>query len=103
MAEITHYSIRMYGGPDGSEAGIRAQIYLFGKGNTLDGLLQFWAEGFELPPSKKELFITLNFNDSTLGAVIDMLRNESPIFLIWQEALQNGWIGTHQEPTGEGE
>ena len=103
MSEIKNYSIRINAGPDGSLNGCRAQIYLFGNDNTMDGMINFYEQGSEIPATKNELYIVLSMPASRLHDVVDMLRNESPVYLRWQESTKNAYLSTGQEPTGEGE
>lgn len=35
--------------------------------------------------------------------VVDMLRNESPVFIGWQTSIGNAYLATSHEPVGEGE
>ena len=46
--------------------------------------------------------VTLYYRISLLPHVIDMLRNEKPVFLLWAGA-QNSCITTSEEPVGEEE
>ncbi|MEM7657444.1 MAG: hypothetical protein AAF399_15025 [Bacteroidota bacterium] len=104
MPEIKHYAIRFHGGPQGSGSGIRTQIHLFDDKNRMVGAVDFYEQGHSLPiDSKQDQLIRLSLPSDQAFAIIDMLRNEKPIFLEWQERLQNGYLGTSQEPVGEGE
>jgi hypothetical protein len=38
-----------------------------------------------------------------LAAVLDMLRNERPVYLHWSEAWRQAWLDTRAEPVREAE
>lgn len=103
MTEIKHYAIRYHGGPKGSGRHIRAQIHLFDARNRMVGSVDFYDEGQPLPGDQKDSIIHMALPASHIHGVVDMIRNEKPIFLAWQETLQNAYLGTSQEPVGEGE
>lgn len=103
MAEIKHYAIRIHGGIQGSGKGIRAQIHLFGEQNKLVGRVDFIDEGHTLLPDTKGDMIQLSLPASQLSVVVDILRNEGPVYIEWQESIKNAYLGTGQEPVGEGE
>lgn len=103
--EIKNYAVRYHGGPQGSGEGIRGQIHLLGQQNRLVGWLDFYDAGRQLPRDHKTAqgHIVLSFYFEAMFSVVDILRNEKPIYLYWQESIQNGYLGTGQEPVGEGE
>ena len=43
-----------------------------------------------------------HYNRSAIPQVIDLLRNESPVYLLWGEG-RNTALATDYEPVGEGE
>lgn len=45
----------------------------------------------------------LYYRRSLFPQIIDMLRNEKPVFLRWVGKFQHGWIAAGKEPTGEEE
>ena len=94
----------MYGGPAGSEKGVRAKIFLFDSTNVTAGILSFYDPGHTVPKDKKVgISVRMAMNVSELHGVVDILRNEAPIYLLWQESEQRGILSTSQEPVGEGE
>ena len=103
MPEIKQYAIRFHGGPEGSGSGIRAQIHLFDSQNRMVGAVDFYEDSHSLPEDSQQELIRMAMPSSQAYAVIDMLRNEKPIFLEWQATLKNAYLGTSQEPVGEGE
>lgn len=103
MTEITHYAIRYHGGPKGSGRNVRAHIHLFDARNHLVGSVDFYDEGHPLLSDHKDRIIHMALPSTHLRGVVDMLRHEKPIYLAWQETLQNAYLGTSQEPVGEAE
>lgn len=105
MKEIKRYALKIFGGPSGSGKGKRGSIYLFDKDNRGLGRIDFWDEGIMLPKDEKSEMegVLFSLYQERWYDVVDMLRNESPVFIAWQEKLQNAYIGTSQEPVGEGE
>ncbi|MEL6671340.1 MAG: hypothetical protein AAFR61_04085 [Bacteroidota bacterium] len=103
MPEIKNYAIRFYGGPKGSDEGIRARVHLFDDQNKMVGGVDFYDSGFEMPVDIAEPQIRMSMPAGQIYAVVDILRNEKPIFLEWQAGLNQGYLGTSQEPVGEGE
>ena len=105
MKEIKRYGMKIYGGPQGSGRGKRASIFLFDKDNRGIGTIDFWEEGIKLPADQlsESLGVQFSLYITRMDDVVDMLRNEKPVFIAWQESLKNAYIGTSTEPVGEGE
>ena len=105
MTQSIHtYAVRFHGGPAGSGQGIRAQIHLFGADRHMLGYVDFYDSGANLPEDiLQDNIITLSLYITELPAVVDILRNEEPVYIAWQENLRNAYIGTSQERVGEGE
>ncbi|MEM6631924.1 MAG: hypothetical protein AAF694_19765 [Bacteroidota bacterium] len=104
MKEIKNYAVQMYGGPAGSEQGVRAKIFLFDSTNVTAGILSFYDAGFSIPKDKKVgISVRMAMYVNELHSIVDILRNEAPIYLLWQESEQRGILSTSQEPVGEGE
>ncbi|MEL6695280.1 MAG: hypothetical protein AAFV78_07215 [Bacteroidota bacterium] len=103
MPEVKHYAVRVHGGPKGEGHKIRAQIHLFDDKNKLVGVIDFFDPKTTLPEDESGELIRMALPSDQLSTIIDILRNEKPIFLEWQDALKNAYISTTQEPVGEGE
>jgi len=104
MKEIKNYAVRFYGGPNEEQSGTRAQIFLFDKENSMMGIVNFKSQGWTIPNDEKdERRITFSMPIQELAPLVDILRNESPVYLGWQEKGQKALISTSQEPVGEGE
>jgi hypothetical protein len=81
-----------------------AGIYLFEQGNNR-GYAYFYPDGTPLSPpviNSTNNFIALSFNLSQFAAVIDLLREEQPIYL-YEFGASNAGLMSGNEPTGEEE
>ena len=67
------------------------------------GVIDFFDPKTTLPEDRNEELIRMALPSDQLSAIVDILRNEKPIFLEWQKSLQNAYLATSQEPVGEGE
>lgn len=100
MANVTSYSVLIYGGPDGYQTN-RAQIQLK-DGNNVVAWVRFNDPGmaFENDDMLGNI-IRMHLPTTMFHSVLDMLRNESPITVYF--AQNRGFLGTGGEPVGEGE
>jgi len=59
----------------------------------------------ELPPPREGLngVVYVSYRYKWLSDIIDMLRNEKPVYFSWSRAEQNAIITTGEEPIGEEE
>ncbi len=103
MPEIKQYAVRFHGGPKAQGTGMRAQVHLFGVDNRLIGEIHFMDDGLLLPEDVSEPRLIMALPVSMLDNVVDLLRNEGPVFIEWQAKIDNVYLGTSQEPVGEGE
>jgi hypothetical protein len=66
--------------------------------------IAFYNEGFDVPGnSKTGNLINLNFPISKFNYVIDLLRNEDPVYISYNETNKLGVISSAKEEVGEGE
>jgi hypothetical protein len=86
------------------ETGKRAEMRLYEDGAGLIARIMFLAQNAPLPASEKEIdgTLLLYYAYDDLPQVLDILRNEKPLFLIWEEGL-SAHLSTGPEPIGEGE
>ncbi len=100
MANVTSYSILIYGGPDGYQTN-RAQIQLQ-NGSTVVAWLRFNDPGMTFETDDKLGSIIRMYLPSTMfQSVLDILRNETPLNIYFSQG--RGFFGTGAEPVGEGE
>jgi hypothetical protein len=101
MAEVTGYSILVYGGPEGYQTN-RAQIYLTGANNTGLAFLRFNDPGMTFEADYIDGgIIRMHLPSTMFQSVLDILRNEQPLNVYF--AQNRGFFGTSSEPVGEGE
>ncbi len=100
MANVTSYSILVYGSPDGYQTN-RSQIQLM-NGNTVVAWLRFNDPGmtFENDYVSNNI-IRMHLPSTMFQSVLDILRNESPLNIYFAQG--RGFFGTSTEPVGEGE
>ncbi len=101
MPEIKNYAVRVYGNQQDNN--ILAQVHLFDEHNKMVGGIDFYSNQASLPADSEKPFLKTAMNISRLDSVVDLLRNEKPIFLEWQKHLHHVYLSTSQEPVGEGE
>jgi hypothetical protein len=101
--EIKSYSYLNYASRSGSND-TQAVLVINGETGFL-GYVNFLTDGCALPKSVKTsglYFLYYHFN--ALPVIIDMLRNEKPIYLVFQDSTNNTCrISTSIEMVGEGE
>ncbi len=100
MANVTSYSILIYGSPDGYQTN-RSQIQLT-NGNTVVAWLRFNDPGmaFENDYVSNNI-IRMHLPSTMFQSVLDILRNETPLNIYFAQG--RGFFGTSSEPVGEGE
>ena len=77
-------------------------LLFYDASNSYIGGAFFYETTDQLPPAEKfpSGVIGLSFHRTDLPTLIDVLRNESPVYLIYDGPL-NSRISTSQEPVGE--
>ncbi len=83
------------------------RLWLYGAENKIIGQLVFHPEGSVLPAdiARSNGTYDLMYHLSEYPMLLDMLRNEKPVYLLFNGAGP-GWenaVTTANEPTGEGE
>lgn len=99
--QVSDYHVLFYGGPDGYQTN-RAQIALYGNDGRPAAFLRFNDEGmaFENDSLLGDI-IRMHLPSEMFSNVIDVLRNEQPVYIYW--AQNRGFLSTSKEPIGEGE
>jgi hypothetical protein len=97
---VTTYNYQFHGGPNGYQ-GHRAVARL-NNGSTSVAYLYFIPEGKAIPADTDSgSWIKMYMPESSIPAVIDMLRNEKPVKVYF--ASGSGFLLTGDEPIGENE
>jgi hypothetical protein len=100
MAEVTTYSFFVFGSPAGFLAH-RAQIELAGPNGRL-AIMTFSDPGTPIEADyETDGVIRMHLPAIMFGQVIDVLRNEGPIYVSFNNGV--GILGSGSEPVGEGE
>jgi hypothetical protein len=109
--EVLDYKIRFFGRSQSAEAkDKRAELLLGGKGDESTGSLVarifFWPS--EIAEAKQDRLDADgrpegNMSVTEVGVVIDMLRYEKPIYIVWDVRTSRVLLQTGQEPVGEEE
>jgi hypothetical protein len=109
---VDSYQVRVWGGPPDvpEQIGRRTKIQLNSEG-MCRGWIYFCDEGtpipddytFTMPAYPDHQLIRMHLPVSMLGSVIDLLRNESPIYFSFYEAFNRAALGTSSEDIGVGD
>lgn len=99
--EIKDYHILFYGSPEGYQTN-RAQITLYDANGKVAAYVRFNDPGmtFENDYDSGGI-IRMHLPSSMFENVLDVLRNESPIYIYF--AQNRGFLSTSKEAVGEGE
>ncbi len=103
---IKRYQVRHYSNVKGFDHTTRAMVWLFGKTDNLIGILRFKIDPADVVPdhgSSGGGIIHLNYPPESFPEVIDLLRNERPLYLDFADEPGYGVISTRPEPVGEEE
>jgi len=105
ILEIRKYDISYYAGSDPERARYRAMIGLRDKKGKAVGIAYFHPDGMTMPSAMltDSGLIVLHYPASHFPAVVDLLRNERPVFLRYTAGEPpTVSIDTALEPVGEG-
>lgn len=97
---ITSYKVVLYGEKGTSVIGAFIHCYHSGK-NVMSCV--FYNTENNVPANSKGLRVELKYPISKFGDVLDVLRNEKPLYFGFIESTKVGYIATYSEPVGEGE
>ncbi len=98
--QITQYNYQFHGGANGYQNS--RSILRLKSGNSAVAYIHFVPEGTAIPNDTEiNGFIRMYMPESALPGVIDMIRNESPIYIYY--AAGSGFLRTGDEPIGEEE
>ncbi|WP_456401447.1 hypothetical protein [Hydrogenimonas sp.] len=99
--EVTKYHILFYGSPGGYQTN-RAQISVYDKNNKVRAYIRFNDPGmFFENDYEKNGIIRMHLPSAMFENVLDVLRNEKPVYIYF--AQNRGFLSTSTEPVGEGE
>lgn len=99
---VDEYRVLIYGGKSGLESKHRATILLFNEDSDLVGSIKFFDPGMQLPDDyEKHGSIKLFLSSDMFLEVVDILRNEKPIYI--HGTPGEYYLSTDKEPVGEEE
>lgn len=80
-------------------------LYLYGGGHVLLAAIAFLpgTESLEKPVESPNGHVTVQMRAERLATIIDMLRNEKPVYFSWSPDQQVMRLTTREEPVGEQE
>ena len=102
--KIDSYQIQYFAGSNKAE--LKAFIWLFDEKNDSAGDIKFYNNPDHIPPQDTMShagFISCHLTADRYAEVVDLLRNEGPIFLHFSETQDLAYLSTAAEPVGEGE
>jgi hypothetical protein len=101
ILEIKKYQYYVFSSRDGSA---KTVMFVYGSSGAQIGYVYFQSDEQPLPQASKlqDGNILLYYRYADLPVLVDMLRNESPIYLIYASGM-NSRISTLAEAVGEGE
>ena len=101
VSTVGSYSLLFYGSPSGYQTN-RAQIQLKDTSGRVVAWLRFNDPGqFFENDYESGGIIRMHMPSAMFRNVLDVLRNESPVYVYF--AAGRGFLGTSNEPIGEGE
>ena len=105
---ILKYGAFLYGGPDGNN-GANATIWLRFEGSPAFVWLRFYPVGYSLPPNYEaessggDPIYYVSYRSGEYSKVLDLLRNESPVYFYWSDETEMAYVRSGGEDVGEGE
>ena len=102
--KVENYQIQYFAG--GIKQSLKAFIWLYNEDNDAVGSMRFYNHNRDVPDhdvKAKDDFITCHLPGDCYREVVDLLRNEGPLFLKYEESHHTGYLSTTFEPVGEGE
>ena len=103
--EVTRYQVAVFAAP---KAGY-LDAYISLRSENLVGACWFLREGQALPANRKATlssgspYYILYYRYSQMSDLVDLLRNEKPIYLFFRDEDKLGYLTTSAEPVGEEE
>lgn len=99
--QVDKYHVLIYGGPTGYQTN-RAQIQLSDPAGKTRAWVRFNDPGMSFETDYEDGgIIRMHLPSDMFGSVIDLLRNESGVYVYM--AAGRAFLGTATEPIGEGE
>lgn len=98
---VEGYRIYYYGSADGYKS-TRAAVNLLDAESKIRAVVKFYDDGMSVGEDyQTDDIIWMHLPSSMLHSVVDVLRNEKPIFIHF--AANSAFLSTSEEPVGEGD
>jgi len=103
MQKIETYSVLQMAG--GKNKKLKSQIWLRNNEHHVSGVLYFYKNGADTPAKDKKVgsLIYGYCQPEQYSEILDLLRNEGPVYLWYIESRNLAYISTSEEPVAEGE
>lgn len=99
--EIKDYHVLVYGSPSGYQTN-RAQISVYGTDGKTAAFIRFNDPGMFFEADYEDAgIIRMHLPSAMFGPTLDVLRNETPMFIYF--AAGRAFLSSSREPIGEGE
>ena len=105
-SEIDEYWVHFEAGPIENKLTHPRTIIKCYHGDEYVLQASFYPDKKSLPPNYHDVnskLVYLRYSMSMYGHILDILRNEKPIYYSYYENSKLGYIRTGKEPVGEGE
>lgn len=97
--EISRYTYHCFSSRDRDDV----TLFLYDKASTVVGQVLAVPDGEPLPPAvPRDGRVLLYFHRAAMPQIVDLLRNEGPVYLHWQNG-RDAALATGYERVGEGE
>lgn len=106
LNKIASYNIRLQSknSPEKSENRIAGYISLYNSAETQIGSITFFEDWVDIPPNKMVgTSAELGWHITKYPYIVDLLRNEGPLYLDYYNASGMARMTTKKEDVGEGE
>ena len=104
IVQIDKYQVQHFAG--GTGYFLKAMIWLYDDNKATIANARFYKNANDVPAHDTKApsgFIACHYPPEQYSDVIDLLRNEGPIYLHFSDVHQMGYFSTSREPVGEGE
>jgi hypothetical protein len=103
--QIQTYQVYVCGGPLGAPHGWRALITLVsGAEDPGLGAIRFYAPDVPVPEdTSSDGVIRMHLPLTMFPSIVDLLRNETPLWMQYLDRVGHAWIASTEEEVGEGE
>ena len=102
--KIEKYQVQHFAG--GTSYFLRAMIWLYDENKATFANARFYMNPNDVPAHDTKAsngFVACHYPPEQYSDVLDLLRNEEPVYLHFSDTNKMGYFSTAPEPVGEGE